>query len=166
MQRAVGACAFRVVAAAAQGLEALREAVLDQPGPEGRATRVRAAEQFDAVGAAIAVDVVDGQVLGSAAASAGPAVVVEDFGAEPRIPAAFRFPALQEIRLGPTVYTCSSALGLRARRSPGVPVPGRVAVCILARQRLCGETLTGVGLAGDRAGTAAWPALSAITSWD
>jgi hypothetical protein len=134
MQRAGAGRAFGIVAAAAQSLEALREAVLDQPGPEGRATRVRAAEQFDAVGAAIAVDVVDAQVFRGAAAGAGPAVVAEDLGAELGIPAAFRFPPLPEIRLGPTVYTCSFALRLRATGRPGVPVPGRAAVRILARQ--------------------------------
>lgn len=118
MQRAGAGRAFGVVAAAAQGLEALGEAVLGQPGPEGRAARVRVAEQFDAVGAAIAVDVVDAQVLRGTATGAGPAVVAEDLGAELGIPVAFRFPSLPEIRLGPAVYTCSFALRLRATGPP------------------------------------------------
>ena len=138
MQRAGAGRAFSMVAVAAQCLEALREAVLDQPGPEGRATRVRAAEQFDAMGAAIAVDVVDAQVLRNKRRTGRS-------GRRPcrgaRYTSGVHIPSLPEIRLGPTVYTCSSALRLRATGPPWSSCTRPTAVRVLARQGTYGDAV-------------------------
>src|SRR5260370_23296112 len=86
--------ALGLVAWAAQGLESIRESVVEQPAVEPVSARVPAAEQLNPVLRPAPVHVVYLQAVSRSAACARPAAVIEYSSAGPAMPVAPGFAAL------------------------------------------------------------------------